>query len=87
MEIAKVNNDFLLAPLKAAGYEAPACITCGDEAVQMQIVELGVDGDPAAALGRAKDGGTEVIDISLVQPVALGDMVLAHARTAIAKPC
>ena len=77
-----------LEPVKASGssgYEAPACITCGDHAVELEISELNVGADPCMAVGRAGDGGTEVIDVSLVQPIRLGDRVMAHARMAITR--
>ncbi|MCI5826411.1 MAG: HypC/HybG/HupF family hydrogenase formation chaperone [Arcanobacterium sp.] len=73
-----------LAP-DSAHDPSPMCITCSDVAVRVEIVQLAIAGDPTRALVRAGDGGTEEIDITLVQPVEIGDWVLAHAKTAIAK--
>jgi len=57
------------------------CITCGDVAVEMEI--LGIDGERELALCGC-DAGRETVEIALVQPVAVGDRLLVHAGTAIA---
>ncbi|MBA3288001.1 MAG: HypC/HybG/HupF family hydrogenase formation chaperone [Acidimicrobiia bacterium] len=60
---------------------ADTCITCGDVAVTLTVVSLdGVD-----AVCRADDGGTEVIAVELVGPVAPGDRLLVHAKVALEK--
>ena len=55
------------------------CITCGDVAVVLDVVTV----DGGDALCRADDGGTEVVAIELVAPVAPGDRVLVHAKVAL----
>lgn len=56
-----------------------ACITCGDVAVPLTVVEvLGAD-----ARCRAEDGGEELVAIELVGDVVPGDRVLVHARVAL----
>jgi hydrogenase maturation factor len=51
------------------------CITCSDEAVPMRVDALRDD-------GTAVCGGVEVMT-DLVAPVAVGDVVLVHAGTAL----
>jgi hydrogenase expression/formation protein HypC len=58
------------------------CITCGDIAVEMTVVELDVDG--ALALCVDDDGGRQTVDVALLAPVCLAARVLVHAGTAIA---
>jgi len=58
------------------------CITCSDEAVTVKV--LCVD----QAMGMASVGvqnATEDVDISLVDDVAPGDMLLVHGGVAIAR--
>ena len=59
------------------------CITCGDEAVAMRVLKL----DPARqlALCADPDGRKETVEIALVAGVAVGDGLLVHAGTAIAR--
>ncbi len=57
------------------------CITCGDVAVPLEVIS--VDGHDA--LCRAGDGGTELVAVELVGPVAPGDHLLVHARVALEK--
>ena len=59
------------------------CITCGDIAVEMTVVE--VDADGALALCATDTGATETVEIALVAPVRLTDRVLVHAGTAIGR--
>ena len=56
------------------------CHTCGDVAVEAQVVE--VAGDTALV---EVDGSREPVAIELVEPVAPGDMLLCHAGIAIRK--
>jgi hydrogenase maturation factor len=51
------------------------CITCSDEAVPMRV-------DAVRADGTALCDGVEVMT-ELVAPVAVGDVVLVHAGTAL----
>jgi hydrogenase maturation factor len=60
------------------------CITCGDIAVEMTVVELDVD--DALALCVDDRGRSETVDVALLAPVRLTDRVLVHAGTAIASP-
>jgi hydrogenase maturation factor len=57
------------------------CITCGDTAVAMQVVEL--QGDSGLARCRTEDGEEELVETELVAPVRPGDELLVHAATAI----
>ena len=59
---------------------APACITCSDEGRPAEV--LAVDDDGLASVRSA--AGTETVDTALVAPVAVGDLVIVHAGTAIA---
>ena len=58
-----------------------SCITCGDVAIALEVVSI----DGSDAVCRADDGGTEVVAVELVQPVAVGDRVLVHAKVALEK--
>jgi hydrogenase maturation factor len=58
------------------------CITCGDDGVAMVIVAL----DPDRGLALCSDGDERsTVETALVEPVGLGDRLLVHAGTAIAK--
>jgi hydrogenase assembly chaperone HypC/HupF len=59
------------------------CITCGDEAVPMRIERI--DRDRELALCANREGARQSVEIALVQPVSVGDSVLVHAGTAIAR--
>ncbi len=59
------------------------CITCGDEAIPLRVVE--VDEPSGLALCEGRDGRRESVEIALVGPVGPGDGVLVHAGTAIAE--
>jgi hydrogenase maturation factor len=60
----------------------PHCITCGDEAVPMRVVEVHDDG---LALCESAAGERTTVEIALVEPVSLNDAVLVHAGTAIGR--
>jgi hydrogenase expression/formation protein HypC len=55
------------------------CITCGDIAVPLEVVE--VLGDDARC--RDADGAEELVAIELVGAVAPGDRLLVHAKVAL----
>jgi hydrogenase maturation factor len=56
-----------------------ACITCSDEG---QVAEVrAVHGDGSAAV--VMNGGTETVDVTLVEPVAADDLLLVHAGVAL----
>lgn len=59
------------------------CITCGDEGIPMEVLE--VDRDRGLALCVAVDGARGTVETALVEPVAAGDRLLVHAGTAIAR--
>ena len=59
------------------------CITCGDEAVPLRVLE--VDERRELALCESDDGAHSSVEIALVSPVARGDVLLVHAGTAIAR--
>jgi hydrogenase maturation factor len=55
------------------------CITCGDVAVALTVLELrGAD-----ALCRDDGGRTELVAVELVADVGLGDRLLVHAGVAL----
>ena len=57
------------------------CITCGDVAVAMKVIE--VDEARCLALCESAEGARETVEIALVD-AGPGDEVLVHAGTAIA---
>jgi hydrogenase expression/formation protein HypC len=57
------------------------CITCGDVAVPMRVIQ--VDEERCLALCVAESGKRETVEIALVD-AGPGDEVLVHAGTAIA---
>jgi hydrogenase maturation factor len=59
------------------------CITCGDVAVEMEV--LAIDDDRGIALCCAGDGARDSVEIALVAPVAPGDVLLVHAGTALGR--
>lgn len=62
--------------------ESDHCITCGDDGDPMTVLAL----DPLRGLALcAGDGGRRAsVEIALVEPVDVGDVLLVHAGTAIA---
>ena len=63
----------------ACSVDDDGCITCGDVAVALTVVEVG-DHD---ALCRDDQGRTELVATELVGPLAAGDQVLVHAKVAL----
>ncbi len=59
------------------------CITCGDEAVELRVIKI--DEDRGLALCERADGARETVETAFVLPVSLGDRLLVHAGTAIAR--
>ena len=59
------------------------CITCGDVAVELSIVAI--DDERGLALCADAEDRRETVEIALVAPVAVGDCLLVHAGTAIAR--
>ena len=58
------------------------CITCADDGVAMTVVA--VDEQRALALCADAVGARWSVETALVDPVAVGDLLLVHAGTAIA---
>ena len=61
--------------------DGPVCITCGDVAVEMQVV--GTDGEDGLADCVTDQGDVAAVDVVLLDAVAPGDRVLVHACVAI----
>lgn len=74
----------------ADGCAAEVCVTCGDEGRLGEVIEPpGGLSDPVGrldsrALVRTADG-EEAVDVTVIAPVAHGDLVLVHAGTAITR--
>lgn len=61
-------------------FEHDHCVTCGDTAVTAVVVEVG-----AATATVAVGALRERVAIELVEPVAVGDILLCHAGIALEK--
>jgi hydrogenase maturation factor len=59
------------------------CITCGDEAVAMRV--RSIDAERELALCEDAGGQRSTVEIALVDAVDVGDELLVHAGTAIAR--
>ncbi|MGH2937657.1 MAG: HypC/HybG/HupF family hydrogenase formation chaperone [Solirubrobacterales bacterium] len=61
------------------------CITCGDEAIPMEVLRV----DPVRGLAlcatTTADAAESTVETALVEPVAPGDRLLVHAGTAIGR--
>lgn len=64
--------------LDAAGH----CITCSDEALQVRVLHVDQENGLAQV---ARDDVSEEIDITLVEGVGPGDVLLVHGGVAIAR--
>jgi hydrogenase maturation factor len=66
-------------------FEPFHCITCSDEA--LPAVVLSVDGESGTASVRLRSAaaGTTEVDISLVDMVAPGDVLLCHGGVALSR--
>jgi hydrogenase maturation factor len=62
---------------------ATGCITCGDEAISMQV--LRVDRARGLALCCDPQGARCSVETALVAPVAPGETLLVHAGTALGR--
>ena len=72
-----------LSPDLAPQCNHEGCITCGDEAVAMEV--LRIDAARELALCADAEGRKETVEIALVDGVGVGDGLLVHAGTAIAR--
>ena len=70
----------LFAPLARKQDADGHCVTCSDEAIPVRV--LRVDRETGLALVEVKDTREE-IDITLVDEVVPGDVLLAHGGVAI----
>ena len=68
-------------PVEPAHCVGDVCITCSDEAVPVRITELRPD---ELALVATEAGTFEEVSIALVD-AEVGDVVLVHAKEAIAR--
>jgi hypothetical protein len=59
------------------------CITCGDIAAELTV--RAIDAERELALCADSEDRRETVEIALVAPVAVGDRLLVHAGTAIAR--
>ena len=58
------------------------CLTCSDEAVEVKVIK--VNRETGLALVEIADrGGEEEIDVTLVEQVAVGDILLTHGGVAL----
>jgi hydrogenase expression/formation protein HypC len=62
---------------------AHGCITCGDAAILMLVLE--VDSERGLALCSDREGGRSSVETALVEPVAPGEVLLVHAGTALGR--
>jgi hydrogenase maturation factor len=62
--------------------QAEHCITCSDEAREVRVLQI--DQGQATALVEL-DSTTDEVDISLVEHVIPGDLLLVHGGVAIAR--
>jgi hydrogenase maturation factor len=58
------------------------CITCSDEALPLRV--QAIDSERGLALCEHADGARSSVETALVDPVAVGDVLLVHAGTALA---
>lgn len=71
--------DVEAASVAACSLGDEGCITCGDVALPLTVVEIvGAD-----ARCRAADGRQELVATDLVGDVAVGDLLLVHAGVAL----
>jgi hydrogenase maturation factor len=66
-----------------SGCGSEHCITCGDDGIPMTVSR--VDDARGLALCAASDGTRQTVETALVEPVHVGDRLLVHAGTAIAR--
>ncbi|GCE30450.1 hypothetical protein KDA_59340 [Dictyobacter alpinus] len=78
-ESARFFDPTLAAP-GCSSERAEHCVTCSDQALELLVLQ--VDVEHATAL-VAIDSGTEEIDISLLEVVGPGDIVLVHGGVAL----
>jgi hydrogenase maturation factor len=62
---------------------AHGCITCGDVAVPLRVLDI--DLDRGLALCSDPRGEHSSVEIALVEPVTIGETLLVHAGTALGR--
>jgi hydrogenase maturation factor len=72
-----------MEPLTPHCDHTSGCITCGDEAVAMEV--LRIDRERGLALCADGDGAHSTVETALVEPVREGESLLVHAGTAIGR--
>jgi hydrogenase maturation factor len=73
----------LLTGIETLCHPEHGCITCGDVALELEVLRL--DTHRGLALCADTAGRRETVEVALVAPVAVGDRLLVHAGTAIAR--
>jgi hydrogenase maturation factor len=63
--------------------DADHCITCSDEGMPMRVLAL--DPERSLALCAGEDGERATVEVSLLEAVAPGDVVLVHAAVALVR--
>ena len=63
--------------------QAEHCITCSDEAREARVLQI--DQEQAMALVALDGTTTDEVDISLVEHVIPGDLLLVHGGVAISR--
>ena len=58
------------------------CVTCSDEALPMTVQRF--DAERGLALCADAGGAQHTVEIGLVEPVGVGDVVMVHAGVALA---
>jgi hypothetical protein len=82
VEAASIGLSSLVIGPSCEPGEYGHCATCADEAQQVRVLSV----DDAAGFALAEvNGVTGEVDISLVDALAPGDIILVHGGVAIAK--
>ena len=63
------------------GIDDEPCITCSDQALPARVVFVNVDS--GLALVAVDEHRTEMVDVSLLDAVAPGDLILVHGGVAL----
>jgi hydrogenase assembly chaperone HypC/HupF len=71
-----VSGSYTSCSLDGEGH----CITCSDEAVQVRVVSVNEENGLALV---TVDGVEEEVDVTLVEQIAPGDLLLVHGGVAI----
>jgi hydrogenase expression/formation protein HypC len=80
-ELLPVVGTAIEPTLGSCSVDDDGCITCGDVAVALTVVEVG----EYDARCRDSEGREELVATELVDTVAVGDRLLVHAKVALEK--